>query len=140
MLSTPKNGWCLVSIGSWSDRGSYLDDIPVNLLRAVENVMLTEDPELVYFDAEGWEYIIEVDVDQTRITTETEDHEVEVRTFNVGAQDLARELINDVRRDLEGWVYWPPYADNPAFDDETRREMLITYCDIMEQLLPKNVS
>ena len=137
MLSTPKNGWCYVSIGSWFDRGSYLDDIPINLLRAIEGVMLTGVPEIVYFDAEGWEYMLEIFDDQVRVSTESPLHEVSTRTFNLGAKDLAPELISDIRMDLEEWVMWPPISDEPWFDADARREELTTYCDIIEQLLPK---
>ena len=38
MLDTPKYGWSHVSIGSWSDRCSYLDDVPMELLKASEAV------------------------------------------------------------------------------------------------------
>ena len=34
MLDTPKLGWSKIHIGTWSDRCSYLDDVPMKLLEA----------------------------------------------------------------------------------------------------------
>ena len=34
MLDTPKLGWSKIHIWTWSDRCSYLDDVPMKLLEA----------------------------------------------------------------------------------------------------------
>ena len=34
MLDAPKLGWSKIHIGAWSDRCSYLDDVPMKLLEA----------------------------------------------------------------------------------------------------------
>ena len=61
MLSTPKYGWSTITIGNWSDRCSYIDDVPFMLLSAVDEVIRTRTTYSVKFDAEGYEYIIVFD-------------------------------------------------------------------------------
>ena len=140
MLSKPKYGWCRVSISSWEDRGSYLDDIPVRLLLALQTVLLEHKSAGVLFDAEGYEYTIEFFPDEVKIETCTEDDEIVTRVFDIPAYYLASELIRDIRRDIDEWVMWPPTSDEPWFDAVARRKELNTYCDIIEKLLPKTFS
>lgn len=62
MLKEPKHGWSQITIGNWSDRCSYLDDVPFLLLEGMEGVCRTGNPVVAKFDAEGWEYLIVFDV------------------------------------------------------------------------------
>lgn len=140
MLSKPRFGWCLVSISTWKDRGSYLDDIPLKLLLACQTVLLEHRPFAVLFDAEGYEYTIEFRPEEVEITTYTIEDEIITRVFDIPVYYLASELIRDIRRDLEDWVFWPPYSESPGFDADARRTQLLNLCDIVEELLPKNFS
>lgn len=67
MLSKPEHGWADITIGDWSDRCSYLDDVPIALLSEISCVLETHCPRVLKFDAEGWEYLIVFDDYETHI-------------------------------------------------------------------------
>lgn len=140
MLSKPRFGWCRIAISSWMERGSYVDDVPMNLLLACQIVLMEHHSYGVLFDADGYEYTIEFRPEEVEITTCTKEDEITTRVFDIPVYYLASELIRDIRRDLEDWVYWPYWSDSPGFDAEARRTQLLNTCDIVEKLLPKNFS
>ena len=91
----------------------------------------------------GWEFTIEFYPEQVEITTCDQDDEVTTRVFDLPAYYLAADLIKDIRRDLDDWVMWPVWSDEPWFnkkEQQGRRDQLLTYCDIIERLLPKHFS
>ena len=102
--------------------------------------MLEHESAGVLFDAEGYEYTIEIFPDEVKIETCTEDDEIITRVFDIPAYYLASELIRDIRRDIDEWVMWPPSSDMPWFDADKRRKDLLDCCDIIEELIPKNFS
>lgn len=53
MLDAPKYGWNRITIGPWSDRCSYLNDVPLELLEAMKQFRTTHLPTPVKFDAEA---------------------------------------------------------------------------------------
>ena len=69
MLSKPEYGWSNITIRDWSDRCSYIDDIPVMLLDAIYQQLCNNTIQAVGFDAEGYEYIIIFDKFYTHIIT-----------------------------------------------------------------------
>ena len=61
MLDRPFCGWSKITIGSWSNRRSYLDDVPFILLQVISGLLSTMRPTSVKFDAEGYEFILVFD-------------------------------------------------------------------------------
>lgn len=110
MLSKPSAGWTQISLGEWSDRGSYLDDIPMMFLDGLINHRY--DCFCLKFDAEGWDYFIVID--DYRIYVIDYDHETgEEKLYNIDSDkdELAKEVIADIESDIEGWAYWFGYYD-----------------------------
>lgn len=136
MLSRPRNGWCILSVSGWQDMASYIEDVPVKLLDGVERVMLDGTVVHIDLDGEDREYLLRLSPEQISVTTCYPGEEVVTRTFNLNIEDIARELIRDVRVCLEDWVDWPPGSERPGFDRAARRNMLAAYCDVIERLLP----
>lgn len=131
MLEKPEHGWSCITIGSWSERCSYLDDVPFRLLEAMDATCRTWRPHCVKFDAEGWEYIIVFDMYETHIISDNCDEGFIYTSVECDLKKLSKEMIEDIRRDLDGWANWPP---DPSEDEVNERKAdLMVYCDVFEK-------
>lgn len=139
MLSKPDCGWSTIAIGDWSDRCSYLTDVPYDLARALELGVRTHKPTLATFDAEGWEYIIVFEWLDTHIIS-NKDEEYKLYSFPVGRDQLAAEFISDIRENLDGWASWNDFDRHRMSDDEfnERKADLSVYCDMIEKRIPSD--
>lgn len=133
MLEKPVHGWSSISIASWSDRCSYLDDVPVILFEALEQAVATGRPIAVEFDAEGHEYTVVFSPYVTFIITETDEGYRLIVCEDSRPNNLLRELAGDVRRDIDDWVVWG-YEDLNEVQMSERRAMLLAHCDKAAQL------
>jgi len=116
MLATPHCGWSTIQIGDWSDRVSYISDVPNNILNAFIGTKTSYDPISVKFDAEGWEFIIVFDHFETHILdygykNEEEyladkENKLKLFTFEISRFDIIKELVSDMERDLDDWTMW----------------------------------
>ena len=138
MLDTPKAGWSRIEIGNWSDRCSYLDDVPYRLLETVDVVVRTGRPCAVRFDAEGWEYTMVFDQSETHILSDkTPDESPDViftlTTIDIRIRDIAKELITDLRKDVDGWANWMCYRPISEEELNERKKDILAWCDTLEQ-------
>lgn len=131
MLDKPKYGWSRISIGEWSDRCSYLDDIAIDLLEGMERSCRTNAPVAMRFDAEGYEYIIVVDIFETHIITEI-DTGFSLQSVSINRCFLASELVCDIRDNISAWSAW---FGEEMTDSEIceRSKNLLALCDIVEK-------
>lgn len=140
MLSKPKHGWSEITISSWSDRCSYIDDVPFMLLEAMEESCRVNKPVSVKFDAEGWDYIIVFDQFETHIITtnpndvDTEFGNFDYYTIEVDRDELAKELITDIRKYIDYWTKWDGYCENADYVEERKKDLLVL-CDVIEKRL-----
>lgn len=58
MFTNPNSGWTTVTLGDFTDRASYLTNVPNDLIHALIYGIETYSPTSVQFDAEGWDYTI----------------------------------------------------------------------------------
>lgn len=123
MLSKLQFGWTDITIGDWTGKLSYIDDVPGVLLNAFYNVFSNQKPEVVCFDAEGMNYWIVFDLLDTIIITEDENCQYSVSRQNVGVRELGMQMWNDIYWELKDWAYWV-IDDNNAKDYEERKELL----------------
>lgn len=133
MLAMPEYGWSKITIGDWYDRCSYLNDVPYELLEAVDVVIRTGKPHCVKFDAEGWYYTIVFDMYETHIIDCDSRGKFHCYTVEVRVKDLAMELLSDIRKDLDLWANWLV----PDSEEETseRKKDLAAWCDVIEKRL-----
>lgn len=136
MLSKPESGWSTITIGSWEDRCSYLDDVPYMLVTAIDASCRTHTPQAVEFDAEGHEYILVIGDHCTHIITDGDLGYV-YRTVEISNKELCRQVIDDIRQYLDDWAVWPSHiACRPReHEDEIgeRKADLAVYCNILER-------
>lgn len=132
MLSKPEHGWSRITIGNWSDRCSYIDDVPFELLGALETSCRVNQPVAVKFDAEGWWYLIVFDDFWTYIIEEAD--ETKLYRIKIDREELARELVEDIRRDINDWTMWFDYRGTEDYYSERKKDLLVL-CDIVERRL-----
>lgn len=132
MLSKPVHGWSEIIIGDWSDRCSYIDDVPFMLLEAMEESCRVNKPVAVKFDAEGWWYLIVFDDFWTYIIEEVDESRLYVVEIN--RTEIAKELIADIRRDIDDWTHWLCYDDTEDYLSERKKDLLVL-CDVVEKRL-----
>lgn len=134
MLKTPKYGWSEITIGSWHDRCSdVFDDVPYRLLEAVDYTNRTSRTSSVEFDAEGWEYIIVFNTNEVHIITCDFDCNWKYNTIEISLKDLIRELLADIRKDLEEWSKWG--FGRSEGEIEERKLDLQAWCNVIEKRL-----
>lgn len=134
MLKYTGYGWGEISIGNWKDRCSYLDDVPNELLGAVEEVIRTCRPSVRQFDAEGYDYIIVFGTNEVYIISNKDDNGGNGFTLtakSVSTADLAKELISDIRLDIDRWAHWHGEMSDDEFDE--RRLDLEAFCKVIER-------
>lgn len=110
MLSIPKHGWVDISIGDWSNRASYLTDLPHDLMDALIAKLQNWVPTCVKCDAEGWEYIIVFDSHEIHII-ESKD-EYELSSFEKSIYEVAEEVYEDILKNLYEWSLWDFNIEN----------------------------
>jgi hypothetical protein len=128
MLEKPIHGWSHISIASWNDRCSYLDDVPVMLFEALEQAVATGRPVAVELDAEGYEYTIVFNSYAVFIITGTDEGYSLTVCEDIRLNNLLWKLAEDVRRDIDDWVSWG-YEDLEVTQMNERRTMLLAHCE-----------
>lgn len=108
MLSRPESGWCDITIGDFCSRASYLTNVPMDILKALNG---TGTP-CVCFDAEGWEFYIIFDWCETLIIGYGDpfgqSDEYCVKHFSITKEEIARQVYYDISENLDEWARWEP--------------------------------
>ena len=136
MLSKPKYGWSTITIGDWNDRCSYLTDVPFQLLEAMYRSCKNHEPAAAKLDAEGWEYTIVFDWHETHIIIEKDDYEL--KTIKINRDDLAKELIEDIRTNINDWASWIDYGNMTKQVFGVRAFRLIELCNKIMKCIPSD--
>ncbi len=133
MLGKPKYGWTTISIGDWSDRCSYLTDVPYCIFNAIEKVLRVHTPAVATFDAEGWENIIVFDEFNTYIISGKSDHGMMFKEVDVKIKALAEEFLSDIEENIDLWSQWGFDMSEDEIDE--RRKDLEVFCEILKRRL-----
>ena len=109
MLTTPKHGWTNLSIQNFSERASYLTDIPNDCLDAFIYALQTNNPAVIFFDAEGFDFHLVSSYYESYVIIGSDN--TKIYTFEKNIKELAEELVNDIQRDFNDWLNWECYDD-----------------------------
>ena len=129
MINNPANGWCNITIGEWSERCKEYDDVPYMLFDAIEKCLRTLNPTVVKLNGDGYKYTIVFDQNKTHIISDKEVQTAYI-TIAVGVIELAKQLIDDIRENLNDWAIWSSYNDD---EYEERKKDLEVMCQILEK-------
>ena len=106
MLTRPEHGWARVELGGRRLDVSYIEPVPEMLLMTFIRALSTDGEASVTFDAEGWKWRLELG-EQVRVTILG--HPEKTWAVPAGTKELARELIADLRRDMDARSGWQPW-------------------------------
>lgn len=124
MLIQPCCGWTTVSIGDFNMRASYLTDVPGDCLNAFIHSFESDLPAAIEFDAEGWEFTLISDFYSTYIILKYD--EPKLIEINIGREQLALELIDDIENNIYLWSQWQ--------DDDSIKENKEYLCEKIQCL------
>ena len=121
MFTTPQDGWTHIQLENFSERASYLTDIPNDCLDAFIHALQTNNPAIMYFDAEGFDYHLISSFYRSYIIKDKEDNKVDIHVIEKDILELAKELVDDIQRDFDDWLNWESYDDGEY--SEVNREV-----------------
>jgi len=121
MFATPKHGWTNLKFLNFSERASYLTDIPNDCLDAFIYALQTNNPAIVYFDAEGYDFHLISSYYRSYIVIDKEDNEVKTYIIEKNILELAKELVNDIEKDFDDWLNWECYDDSGEYAEVNRK-------------------
>ena len=118
MISNPKHGWSNFDLKAFHGSPSYLTDVPVDLLNAFIQYHTT-GTGMAWFDEEGTEFTLVI-TPYSLFVIEEKDKPVLHDFSEIKINNLEKELIEDIEKDLTGWS---------EFITDDDREEVITHRD-----------
>ena len=101
MISNPEHGWCDFELRKFKGSPSYLTDVPVDLLDVFISYY-TNGIGMAWFDEEGTEFTLVINPYSLYIIEEKE-KSILYDFSEMNIEKLAKELIEDIEKDLTGW-------------------------------------
>lgn len=101
MVSNPKHGWCNFDLRTFHGTPSYLTDVPVDLLDAFIQYHTT-GTGIARFDEEGTEFTL-VLTPYSLFIIEEKEKPILHDLSDIKTEELEKELIEDIEKDLIGW-------------------------------------
>ena len=101
MISNPKHGWSNFDLRVFHGTPSYLTDVPVDLLNAFIQYHTT-GTGIAWFDEEGTEFTLVI-TPYSLFVIEEKDKPVLHDFSEIKINNLEKELIEDIEKDLIGW-------------------------------------
>ena len=101
MISNPKYGWCNFDLKVFHGTPSYLTDVPVDLLNAFIQYHTT-GTGIAWFDEEGTEFTLVI-TPYSLFVIEEKNKPVLHDFSEINIDNLEKELIEDIEKDLIGW-------------------------------------
>lgn len=101
MISNPKHGWSNFDLKPFHGTPSYLTDVPVDLLNAFIQYHTT-GTGIAWFDEEGTEFTLVI-TPYSLFIIEEKDEPVLHDFSEINIDNLEKELIEDIEKDLIGW-------------------------------------
>ena len=101
MISNPKHGWSNFDLKTFHGTPSYLTDVPVDLLNAFIQYHTT-GTGIAWFDEEGTEFTLVI-TPYSLFIIEEKDEPVLHDFSEMNIDNLEKELIEDIEKDLTGW-------------------------------------
>ena len=114
MFTKPKNGWTDILLGDFEGLGSYIQDVPVEVMEACISALKKDEPIELHFDEEGSEFTLTAS-DETKIIAQGY-YGPETYEVKLSRDALAREIRADMEKYFEDWVEWP--EEYAYFEDD----------------------
>lgn len=124
MFTKPKNGWTEILLGDFEGLGSYIQDIPKEVMDACIFALRRNEPIFLRFDEEGSAFTLTAN-QETKILTEGfyGSEEYVIKRSKV---ELAREILQDMEAFFVDWVEWP---EEYAYFEDVEKEEKQAFCE-----------
>ena len=123
MFTKPCNGWTDIVLDDFEGLGSYIQDVPVEVMEASIAALKNDVPLELHFDEEGSEFTLFAD-EKTKIVAQgyygPETYEVK-RT----KMELIREICEDMEEYFHDWVEFN--EDYAYFEDDEEEQKQAFY-------------
>ena len=123
MFTKPKNGWTDIVLDEFEGLGSYIQDVPVEVMEASISALKNNTPLELHFDEEGSEFTLTADAD-TKIVAQgyygPETYEVKMTKT-----ELIREICEDIEEYFHDWVEFN--EDYAYFEDDEAEQKQAFY-------------
>lgn len=124
MFTKPKNGWTDILLEDFEGLGSYIQDVPVEVMDACIRALRDGVPVELYFDEEGSEFTLTAD-ETVKIVAQgyygPEEYEVKLSKL-----ELIREILGDMEKFFEDWVEW---SEEYAYFEDHEKEAKQAFYD-----------
>ncbi len=119
MFTKPRNGWTDILIGDFEGLGSYIQDVPVEVMEAAIAALRDGKPLELHFDEEGSEFTLTSDTETKMIAQGY--YGPEEYTEKIDKMTLIGEIISDMEKHFEEWV---AFSEEYAYfeDDEAEQK------------------
>ena len=130
MFTKPKNGWTDIVLDDFEGLGSYIQDVPVEVMEASISALKKNEPLKLHFDEEGSEFTLTADTD-TKIVAQgyygPEEYEVKRTKL---------ELIREICEDMEEYFHdWVEFNEDYAYFEDDEAEQKQAFYDEREIVL-----
>lgn len=124
MFTKPKNGWTDIVLDEFEGLGSYIQDVPVEVMEASIFALKNNAPLELHFDEEGSEFTLTADAD-TKIVAQgyygPETYEVKM---------TKTELIREICEDMEEYFHdWVEFSEEYAYFEDDEKEQKQAFYD-----------
>ena len=130
MFTKPKNGWTDIVLDEFEGLGSYIQDVPVEVMEASISALKKNEPLKLHFDEEGSEFTLTADTD-TKIVAQgyygPEEYEVKRTKL---------ELIREICEDMEEYFHdWVEFNEEYAYFEDDEEEQKQAFYEEREIVL-----
>ena len=130
MFTKPKNGWTDIVLDDFEGLGSYIQDVPVEVMEASISALKKNEPLKLHFDEEGSEFTLTSD-EMTKIVAQgyygPEEYEVKRTKL---------ELIREICEDMEEYFHdWVEFNEEYAYFEDDEEEQKQAFYEEREIVL-----
>ena len=133
MFTKPKNGWTDILLGDFEGLGSYIQDVPVEVMEASIAALKKEKPLELHFDEEGSEFTLTAD-ESTKIVAQGY-YGPETYEVKLSKMEIIREICEDMEEYFTDWV---EFSEEYAYfedDEEEQKQAFFEEREIVLQAL-----
>ena len=123
MFTKPKNGWTDILLGDFEGLGSYIQDVPVEVMEASIAALKKEKPLELHFDEEGSEFTLTAD-ESTKIVAQGY-YGPETYEVKLSKMEIIREICEDMEEYFTDWVEFN--EDYAYFEDDEAEQKQAFY-------------
>lgn len=126
MLSAPTAGWCKLTIGDFTGNPSYITDVPTDLLVTFIDYY-KKGISAAFFDEEGADFNLLLSNYTIYIVYTDYYGKSSLYTFHdIDINDLAKELITDIKADINAWAHFSASCDQGLKWENKDRLLILT--------------